>query len=135
MSQQKLQPPDRRSLLVDLDTRTSLFLYQNIGRRIPRPFFKLLENSGTGLLWFPLVPAVWLAPGTPPDVRACAANLFLGLLVDIALVGSMKAAVRRPRPVYNHTGDFLLVAAVDRFSFPSGHSARCKACPLPPLSM
>ncbi len=125
MSTQQLKPPDRRSVLVDLDTRTSLFLYRSIGRRIPRPFFRLLEHSGSGLLWFPLVPAVWLAPGTPPDARTCAANLFLGLLVDLAFVGTLKAVVRRARPVYNHAGDFLLVAAVDRFSFPSGHAARC----------
>ncbi|EIE23953.1 acid phosphatase/Vanadium-dependent haloperoxidase [Coccomyxa subellipsoidea C-169] len=32
--------------------------------------------------------------------------------------------MQRARPVYNNAGDFLLVVAVDSFSFPSGHAAR-----------
>jgi len=40
------------------------------------------------------------------------------------LVGSLKALVRRPRPLYNQSGDFVLVVAVDQYSFPSGHTAR-----------
>ncbi len=59
-----------------------------------------------------------------PQARQCAANLVLGLLLDIVLVGTMKGLVRRARPVYNHAGDFVVVVAVDQFSFPSGHAAR-----------
>ena len=127
MSNEKLVGPDRQSPLLRLDIRASLLLYRNVGQRLPRSFYKLLENTGSGLLWLPLVPVVWATPGTPLAVRTCAANLFLGLLVDLAFVGTLKGIVRRARPVYNKAGDFLLVAAVDRFSFPSGHAARCPA--------
>ena len=58
-------------------------------------------------------------------IRTFALNLFLGLLVDLALVGVLKYIVRRPRPSYNDAGDYLLVVDVDRYSFPSGHASRC----------
>ncbi len=57
-------------------------------------------------------------------MRHCAANLALGLVADIALVGAVKGMVRRARPVYNHAGDFVVVVAVDQYSFPSGHASR-----------
>ncbi|BDA46452.1 probable phospholipid phosphatase 6 [Coccomyxa sp. Obi] len=124
MSNQKLVQPDRRNALVDLDTRLSLSLYRSLGSKVPRSVFKTLEHTGSGLLWLPLAPVVFLAPSASPVLRTCAANLLVGLLVDIAIVGTLKGLVRRARPVYNDTGDFLLVVAVDSFSFPSGHAAR-----------
>ena len=59
-----------------------------------------------------------------PQVRHGAANLALGLVLDIALVGAIKGMARRARPVYNHAGDFVVVVAVDQYSFPSGHASR-----------
>ena len=43
-------------------------------------------------------------------------------------INHMPLQVRRPRPIYNKSGDFLLVVSVDRFSFPSGHTSRQAAC-------
>ncbi|CAL5228821.1 g12022 [Coccomyxa viridis] len=57
-------------------------------------------------------------------MHTLAANLLLGLLIDLAYVGLLKGAIRRPRPVYNNASDFLLVVKVDQYSFPSGHAAR-----------
>ena len=88
---------------------------------MPRAFYKALEHTGSGLLWLPLAVALFLAPNA---CKALAANLFLGLLIDLAYVGLQKGIVRRPRPVYNNASDFLLVVKVDQYSFPSGHSAR-----------
>lgn len=124
MSDQKLVQPNRRNALVNLDTRLSLSLYRNLGLKVPRSVFKALEHTGSGLLWLPLAPVVFLAPSASLELRTCAANLLVGLLVDIAIVGTLKGLVRRARPVYNDAGDFLLVVAVDSFSFPSGHAAR-----------
>lgn len=124
MSNQKLVPPGRSNAIVDIDTKVSLGLYRNVGSKIPRYVFKALEHTGSGLLWLPLAPVVFLAPSASPLVRTCAANLLVGLLVDIAIVGTLKGLVQRARPVYNNAGDFLLVVAVDSFSFPSGHAAR-----------
>ena len=68
--------------------------------------------------------AAWLAPQLSPGQRTFAANLLLGFVVDLILIGTLKALFRRQRPVYNEEGDFLLVVSVDKFSFPSGHSSR-----------
>ena len=124
MSHPKLVKPDRRNPLVDIDARVSLALYRNFGSKIPRYVFKALEHTGSGLLWLPLAPVVFLAPSVSPLVRTCAANLLVGLLTDIVIVGTLKGLVQRARPVYNNADDFLLVVAVDSFSFPSGHAAR-----------
>lgn len=125
MSDQKIVQPRSGNAIVDLDIRLSSALYRDLGLKVPRPVFKLLENTGSGLLWLPLAPALLLAPSAPPALHTCAANLLLGLLVDIAFVGTLKGVFRRPRPSYNDAGDFLLVVAVDSYSFPSGHAARC----------
>jgi membrane-associated phospholipid phosphatase len=107
-----------------LDQRVSSALYR-AGVAVPRPAWKLLEWSGDGLVWLALSLAVVLAPATPPLARQLWANLLLGLLLDLAAVGLLKAAARRERPVYNAAaGDMVVVVAVDRFSFPSGHSSR-----------
>jgi membrane-associated phospholipid phosphatase len=124
MSNQKGTSPRTGSSFVELDTSLSLSLYRGFGRKIPRPVFKFLENTGSGLLWLPLAPVLMLAPSASPDLHTCAANLLLGLLVDILFVGTLKGIFRRPRPVYNDIGDFRVVVAVDKYSFPSGHAAR-----------
>ena len=68
-----------------------------------------------------------MLPSLSPLMRMCIANLLLGFVLDLILVGSIKGLFRRPRPVYNKEGDFVLVVSVDKFSFPSGHSSRCAA--------
>ena len=83
-----------------------------------------LEHSGSGVIWLPLVPALWYAV-RGAALRWALANLFLGLWIDIAYVGTLKGLIRRTRPVYNHKGDFVVIVAVDQYSFPSGHASRC----------
>jgi len=77
-----------------------------------------LRCSGAGAI------AAWALPSLGPAVRMCAANLLLGFVLDLVMVGTIKGLVRRGRPVYNKEGDFALVVSVDKFSFPSGHSSR-----------
>ena len=69
-------------------------------------------------------PLIWTVPGLSSTTRCIAANFFLGLFVDLIIVGALKFSFRRPRPSYNFAEDFTLVVAVDKFSFPSGHTAR-----------
>ncbi|KAK9828963.1 hypothetical protein WJX72_003069 [[Myrmecia] bisecta] len=107
-----------------MDKSLSIRLYQDIGRHIPRRYMLLLEHAGNGLFWIPVAVIGWFIPAASPFVRCCLANLFLGFLVDLALVGALKGLARRQRPVYNQAGDFLLVVSVDKFSFPSGHASR-----------
>jgi len=66
---QEVKAHHTRHRLSELDSTLSLRLYRSVGVRIPRPVFMALEHSGSGLLWLPLAPLVWLAPGLPP--QAC----------------------------------------------------------------
>ena len=50
--------------------------------------------------------------------------MFLGLLLDIMLVGSLKAYFRRRHPVSNQEQLLLKGIGPDRYSFPSGHASR-----------
>ncbi|PSC70048.1 choline-phosphate cytidylyltransferase 2 [Micractinium conductrix] len=111
------------SALLALDMRLSNALFR-VGGGVPRALWRLFEFSGDGLLWLALALGCALAPATPPPLRAAWANFLAAWVLDLALVGAAKGLVRRPRPVYNHRGDFVAIVAVDRFSFPSGHSSR-----------
>jgi hypothetical protein len=112
------------STLLEYDQSYSLFLHSQIGAKCPRCVYLLLEHSGNGILWLVLASLVWGLPNIEDSSRCFAINFFLGLLVDLLLVGSLKTLIRRPRPKYNQSRDFVLVVAVDQYSFPSGHSAR-----------
>ncbi len=124
MSQQKFAIAKPKNLVGQCDIDLSLALYKSVGLQLPRAFYKLLEHTGSGLIWLPVAIATFLAPSASQDMHTLAANLLLGLLIDLAYVGLLKGAIRRPRPVYNNASDFLLVIKVDQYSFPSGHAAR-----------
>ena len=83
----------------------------------------LLEHTGNGLLWLSAVPLLW-AWNPDPLSQWYLANFFLCFWIDLVLVGTLKALLRRPRPLYNHAGVSSIVVAVDQYSFPSGQAAR-----------
>lgn len=118
--------PPALHLLHSLDQRLSHALFRR-GSRVPRWVWKLFELSGDGLVWLALAIGCALAPGTAPAARHAWAAFLLCWAVDLALVGLIKASIRRSRPVYNLRSDFTVVVAVDHFSFPSGHSSRSAA--------
>ena len=84
----------------------------------------LLEHSGNGLVWLLGAISVWFYPHITKQQRCAVANFLLAFVLDLILVGSLKSIFRRPRPVYNNSGDFILVVSVDHYSFPSGHASR-----------
>lgn len=106
-----------------LDQRLSNALFGR-GGGVPRATWRLLELGGDGLVWLAVALGCVLAPGTPAALRAAWANFLCCWALDLVLVGLLKAAFRRSRPVYNLASDFTVVVAVDHFSFPSGHSSR-----------
>ncbi|GAB4815928.1 hypothetical protein N2152v2_002974 [Parachlorella kessleri] len=109
--------------LAALDQRLSNRLYLSC-QGVPRWTYKLLEYGGDGVVWVLVTFTALFLPSTPAASRLAWANLLLGLLLDLVLVGTLKGLFQRTRPVYNHKADFIVVVAVDHFSFPSGHSAR-----------
>ncbi|MBN3278341.1 PLPP6 phosphatase, partial [Polyodon spathula] len=54
------------------------------------------------------------------DCKKCSC---CALLLDVVLVGIVKALVRRRRPSHNRM-DMFATFSVDRYSFPSGHATR-----------
>ena len=118
--EQATREPNRLS---QIDRNVSLALYKNVGMRIPRRVVMALEHTGSGVLWLPIVPILWYFSSNSA-FRVVMANLFVGLWIDIVYVGVLKGIFRRKRPIYNHKGDFVVIVAVDQYSFPSGHAAR-----------
>ncbi|XP_055962862.1 polyisoprenoid diphosphate/phosphate phosphohydrolase PLPP6 [Sorex fumeus] len=87
-----------------------------------RPLMKLLEVSGHGVPWL-LGTGYCLARSRSSAGREVLTNLLFALLLDLLLVGLLKALVRRRRPAHNQM-DMFLAVSVDKFSFPSGHATR-----------
>ncbi|DBA77739.1 TPA: hypothetical protein ACH3X2_008431 [Trebouxia sp. C0005] len=106
------------------DRAVSVKLFHASSRTIPRKYMILLEYSGNGLVWLFAALATWCLPSITPQQRCAITNFLVAFVVDLILVGSLKSLIRRPRPIYNSSGDFILVVSVDRFSFPSGHASR-----------
>ena len=69
---------------------------------------KLLEHSGNGLIWLPLAALIILLP-VDRTLRAFCVNMEFGFIVDIIIVGLVKAVVRRQRPSYNNPTDYHVV--------------------------
>ncbi|XP_071696080.1 probable lipid phosphate phosphatase beta [Rutidosis leptorrhynchoides] len=120
------QPPSNSILrhLINIDTTVSLTLYNLTQPILPRSFLKLLEISGDGRLFFPIVISVLLSPlpSKSPLLFTVLINLLIGSVLDLIVIGSIKHLVRRQRPVYNK--HMVLTFAVDHWSFPSGHASR-----------
>ncbi|XP_030627528.1 polyisoprenoid diphosphate/phosphate phosphohydrolase PLPP6 [Chanos chanos] len=91
-----------------------------------RPLMKLIEISGHGIPW--LVGAAYcLYKSDSAAGQEVMLNLLMALLLDLVLVGVVKAAVRRRRPAHNRM-DMFATFSVDRYSFPSGHATRAAMC-------
>ncbi|RLN09634.1 uncharacterized protein C2845_PM11G31140 [Panicum miliaceum] len=109
-----------------LDAAVSLRLHA-LFLPVPRLLLKALEVAGDGRIWLPVPISLLLLSASPANasgaVSPLLAGLVAGLVIDLALVGLVKVAVRRPRPAYNAKDMYVAVAA-DHWSFPSGHSSR-----------
>ncbi|XP_058494489.1 polyisoprenoid diphosphate/phosphate phosphohydrolase PLPP6 [Solea solea] len=91
-----------------------------------RPLMKLIEISGHGIPWL-VGTAYCLFKSDSAAGQEVMLNLFMGLLLDLILVGIVKAVVRRRRPAHNRM-DMFATFSVDRYSFPSGHATRAAMC-------
>lgn len=79
-----------------------------------------MQYSCHGLVCLSALLAIcWLIDN--PSYYQTQMNLFLGLILDIVFVASIKAATRRRRPTID---DCFLAIGPDKFSFPSGHASR-----------
>ncbi|XP_062306496.1 polyisoprenoid diphosphate/phosphate phosphohydrolase PLPP6 [Osmerus eperlanus] len=91
-----------------------------------RPLMKLIEISGHGIPWL-IGTGYCLYKSDSPAGQEVMLNLLMALLLDVVLVGVVKAVVRRRRPSHNRM-DMFATFSVDRYSFPSGHATRASMC-------
>uniref|UniRef100_W5MWA3 Polyisoprenoid diphosphate/phosphate phosphohydrolase PLPP6 n=1 Tax=Lepisosteus oculatus TaxID=7918 RepID=W5MWA3_LEPOC len=91
-----------------------------------RPLMKLIEVSGHGIPWLAGA-AYCLYKSDSAAGQEVMLNLLLALVLDVILVGTVKAVVRRRRPAHNRM-DMFATFSVDRYSFPSGHATRAAMC-------
>jgi undecaprenyl-diphosphatase len=89
-------------------------------RSLVHGFFATISRLGDGVFWYALMAALALAGGARGAMAAL--HLAVAGLVALALYRLLKHRIRRPRPCEGNLGVVALVAPLDRFSFPSGHT-------------
>jgi membrane-associated phospholipid phosphatase len=111
--------------LVEKDKRLSREVYDRFYERVvPASVLELIEGLGSGKIWFPLAIAALVATRDNLPSAQIAANFVAGLVLDVIIVGSLKAVVRRDRPDYSRSKEYVPVINVDSYSMPSGHTSR-----------
>jgi undecaprenyl-diphosphatase len=80
----------------------------------------VVSRLGDGLLWYVLIAALALLGGT--HGRDVAMQMLLAGALNLPLYFWLKHAIGRPRPYVNCPDIHACARALDKFSFPSGHT-------------
>jgi len=119
----KREVPSVLRNILDADVTLSKQFVEFVNKKYPidsiRVHLKSLEISCHGIPWLFVAIAGLYTSGS-----AFFLNLLLALILDIVVVGILKAFTRRRRPAYNVDDQYATVKMVDKFSFPSGHATR-----------
>lgn len=88
-------------------------------------FFATISRLGDGIFWYALMAGLAILGGT----RGAYAAMHMAItgLAALALYKGLKRHIRRPRPCAAGRGIVALVAPLDQFSFPSGHTLHAVA--------
>ena len=89
-------------------------------RRFWREAFTVISRVGDGLVWYALMLALPVFQGSAalPTVG----RMALAGVIGLALYKWLKHKTSRPRPYQVYTAISVAAPALDRFSFPSGHT-------------
>ncbi|PIQ37580.1 MAG: phosphatase PAP2 family protein [Lysobacterales bacterium CG17_big_fil_post_rev_8_21_14_2_50_64_11] len=85
-----------------------------------RAYFATISRLGDGLFWYALMALIVIADG----YRGLTASAHMAAtgVVALALYKTLKRWTKRPRPCAREPQVHALVAPLDEFSFPSGHT-------------
>ncbi|CAH1271653.1 PLPP6 [Branchiostoma lanceolatum] len=109
-------------LAIDLTLSKTISVCANRSDSNLRHILMFLEFSCHGLPW--IVGTLFMLYKSTSILQVQKlVNLFAALILDLFIVGTVKAMVRRKRPPYNE-GDMFATVSIDKFSFPSGHATR-----------
>jgi undecaprenyl-diphosphatase len=86
---------------------------------VQRPF-ALVSRLGDGILWYSLIAVLPLADGW--DGLVAALHMLMTGGTALVIYKSLKGATRRERPCHTLADVPPLVAPLDHYSFPSGHT-------------
>lgn len=94
-------------------------------RPLVRAYFAVISRLGDGVFWYVLMVAFPVLDGA----HRWRVSLQMAIAggIGLALYRWMKHRTRRPRPFARHAGIRALVAPLDEFSFPSGHTLHAVA--------
>lgn len=83
-------------------------------------FFRLISRLGNGMFWYNLMAVLLLADGL--NALPTVMRMVLAGLACLAIYKYLKARTSRPRPYQVYVAISAAAPALDRFSFPSGHT-------------
>jgi undecaprenyl-diphosphatase len=94
-------------------------------RGVVRAYFRMVSRLGDGMFWYALMAALVLFDGW----RGLSASAHLAATGVVALIlyRKLKRWTRRPRPCAADGRIQALIAPLDEFSFPSGHTLHAVA--------
>ncbi|MBS0447029.1 MAG: phosphatase PAP2 family protein [Proteobacteria bacterium] len=101
-----------------------LVLHRTAERRGVEAFFVIVSRLGDGLGW---IFVVLLLPLVSTSGLACALRMAGVGLVNVVVYVALKRSVARPRPFIAHEHVRECTPALDRYSFPSGHTMHAVA--------
>ena len=108
------------ALLKKLDPESMKYKFLNIVTRS----FEVLGSSAT-IIPFAFLSSIYYKHYLRDfDASLIFFNLMLALLVNVVIIGCIKALVRRRRPDYSLNDDMYLTHGPDIYSFPSGHAVQ-----------
>lgn len=90
-----------------------------------RRYFAAVSRLGDGVFWYLLMAALVLLDGL--DGLVASVHLAATGVIALTLYKALKRWTRRPRPFASDARIRALVAPLDEFSFPSGHTLHAVA--------
>lgn len=83
-------------------------------------FFRTISRLGNGVFWYSLMSVMVLVDGKA--ALATVTQMLLAGLACLAIYKYLKTRTSRPRPYQVYVAISAAAPALDRFSFPSGHT-------------
>lgn len=103
-----------------LDIYLCLFANKACQRNYIKQFFAIVSRSGNGALWYGLIALIPFIYGL--DMLHVSIRMTLVGLTGLLIYKLIKSVTERPRPYKANTHITLGTAALDQYSFPSGHT-------------
>lgn len=115
----------RRDVWVARDLVWAQWLHRVARYQTPVKALVVVSKLGDGLFWYVLIAGLALMGGT--NGRDVATQMVLTALLNLPLYFWLKHSIGRPRPFVACPDIRACVHALDKFSFPSGHTLHAVA--------